>query len=283
MTLNQTLSTSDDNTLTPVCLCADDFGLTPGINSGIIELARIGRLSATSCMSTGSHFAQEAPTLLDLPIQTGLHLNLTEPLEGKRFYQPLAQLLRNSYLRRLDPDVITGEIDHQLDAFENTLGRAPDYVDGHQHVHQYPIIRDCLIKVLVRRYPQHRPWLRSTAPGKLAGLPLNDQFKAWFIGFLGSRALGKIAAQHRFPMNPSLLGVYGLSGGEIGYRQLLESWLSNASANELIMCHPAQVDDPSDAIGLQRTAEYAVFSGSDFPARLEHHGLILSKRSNTPG
>ncbi len=272
------MSTTAAKPLTPVCLCADDFGLYPGINSGIIELALIGRLSATSCMSTAGSFKHEAQTLLELPIQTGLHLNLTEPLAGQRFYQPLAQLLRNSYLRQLDPKVISGEIEEQLDAFENTLGRPPDYVDGHQHVHQYPIIRDCLIDILVRRYPQHRPWLRSTIPGKLAGLLLNDQFKAWFIGFLGSRALGKMAAQHGFTMNPCLLGVYGLSGGANDYRQRLERWLANAATNDLIMCHPAQGADPMDAIGLQRMAEYAVLSSSDFPALLDQHGLFVTNR-----
>ena len=263
-------------------LCADDFGLAPGINAGILDLARRGRLSATSCMSTGCHFTQDARELLDLPMQTGLHLNLTEPLESQGFYQPLAELLRNSYLRRLDQGVISREIEHQLEAFENTLGRAPDYVDGHQHVHQFPVIRECLLDVLLRRYPQHRPWLRSTVPGKLSRLPLNDRLKAWFIGFLGARSLGKLANQHGFAMNRRLLGVYDFSGGEGLYRELLKNWLANASTNDLIMCHPAQSDDPSDAIGAQRVAEYAVLSGDVFPTQMERYGLALASRTSAP-
>ncbi|MBL8422383.1 MAG: ChbG/HpnK family deacetylase, partial [Candidatus Accumulibacter phosphatis] len=35
----------------PLAICADDFGMAPGISSGIIELARCDRLSAVSCLS----------------------------------------------------------------------------------------------------------------------------------------------------------------------------------------------------------------------------------------
>jgi len=266
--------------LKPILICADDFGLSPGINSGIIELARQGRLSATSCMSLGRYFSQDAQALAELPIQTGLHFNMTEPLEGKEFYQPLSRLLRNSYLRKLDPRIVTGEIERQLDAFETALGRVPDYIDGHQHVHQFPTIRDCLIDVLVRRYPEHRPWLRSTLPGDLSGLPLKNQLKAWVIGFLGARSLTGLAKRFGFTMNNRLLGVYGFEGGEPHYRELLDAWFTGAQANDLLMCHPATTVDPSDALGEQRVAEYAVLSGNDFPSLLERHGLSLAVGRN---
>ena len=34
----------------PMVLCADDYGLTPGISAGIRELLSMGRVSATSCL-----------------------------------------------------------------------------------------------------------------------------------------------------------------------------------------------------------------------------------------
>ena len=36
----------------PVILCADDFGLAPGVSDAICGLIAAGRLSATSCMTT---------------------------------------------------------------------------------------------------------------------------------------------------------------------------------------------------------------------------------------
>ncbi|MEI7429546.1 MAG: ChbG/HpnK family deacetylase [Betaproteobacteria bacterium] len=264
--------------LKTILICADDFGLTPGINSGIIELAAQGRINATSCMTRGRFFSRDAPTLAPLAIQTGLHLNLTESLEGGEFYQPLPQLLRNSYLRKLDPRIITAEIEYQLDAFETILGRTPDYIDGHQHVHQFPVIRDCLIAVLQRRYPEQRPWLRSTLPGALSALPLKEQFKAWFIGFLGARSLTAHAQNTGFSMNHHLLGVYDFTGGEHAYLEFLDAWLAAATANDLLMCHPATVADPADVLGQQRVAEFAVLSGERMPALLERHSISLSKQ-----
>ncbi len=263
--------------LKTILICADDFGLSPGINSGIIKLAGQGRLSAASCMSRGRFFARDAQTLAPLPIQTGLHLNLTESLEGGEFYQPLPQLLRNSYLRKLNVKIIRHAIEYQLDAFETGLSRMPDYVDGHQHVHQFPVIRECLIEVLRRRYPEHRPWLRSTLPGTLSALPLKQQFKAWLIGFLGVYALTKQAQRAGFSMNHHLFGVYDFQGGEAMFLKFMSAWLAAATSNDLLMCHPATAADPADVLGPQRVAEYAVLSGNALPPLLERHGLTLLK------
>lgn len=260
----------------PILFCADDFGMAPGINAGILELAHEGRLSAVSCMSRGRHFSQDAHDLASIPVAAGLHLNMTEPLAGNEFYQPLSRLLWACYSRRMDPRIFTHEIEQQLDAFEDSFGKAPDYVDGHQHVHQFPLIRDCLIDVLLRRYPGHLPWLRSTLPGKLSGIPLPYRTKARLIGFLGGRSLSNMASRFGFGMNIHLLGVYDFAGGEKSYFELLERWLSDALANDLLMCHPAKTPDPSDGIGQQRVAEYCVLSGQDFPYLLERNGFFLS-------
>ncbi len=81
----------------------------------------------------------------------GLHTTLTapfhpltmyyRPLYGGRFL-PLGSMLRASLLRRLDPEIVQGEIAAQLAAFAELFGRPPDYVDGHQHVQLFPQVRD---------------------------------------------------------------------------------------------------------------------------------------------
>ena len=75
----------------PVVLCADDFGLTEGVSRGILELARMGRLSATSAMTNCPAFPRMAPGLADLDgVAVGLHLNLTtgEPLGPMPAFAP---------------------------------------------------------------------------------------------------------------------------------------------------------------------------------------------------
>ena len=134
------------------------------------------------------------------------------------------------------------------------------------------------MSVLQRRYPEQRPWLRSTLPGALSALPLKEQFKAWFIGFLGARSLTAQAQSTGFAMNHRLLGVYDFTGGQPAYLEFLDAWLGAATANDLLMCHPAAVADPADVLGQQRVAEFAVLSGEQMPAMLARHSISLPKQ-----
>ncbi|SBT03646.1 conserved hypothetical protein [Candidatus Accumulibacter aalborgensis] len=277
----------------PMVVCADDFGMAPGVNAGILELAHGGRLSAVSCMSRGRFFRLAAPSLAGLPVDKGLHLNLTERLQGDEFDEfderderderdefalPLRRLLWSCWSRQIDARRVVLEIERQLDAFEAVLGVAPDYVDGHQHVHQFPVIRDCLLEVLRRRYPARLPWLRSTLPPVAStALALPQRFKAKGIGFLGARAFTDLASRLGFRMNAHLLGVYGFEGGEEVYARLLGDWLACAGAGDLLMCHPAGFADEGVYAGRQRVAEYAVLSGECFRSLLEEHGVVVRR------
>ena len=255
--------------LKPVVLCADDFGMAPGINAGIVALANQGRLSAASCMSRGAFFQRDAHLLARLPLEFGLHLNFTEALDTDGFCQPLPRLLWNCFTRQLETEKLTLEIERQLDAFEAVLGRTPDYVDGHQHVHQFPLIRECLLQVLRQRYPKSLPWLRSTQPAIVHGIPRQYRLKASLIAALGGRGLKKQSHRFGFRMNAHLLGVYGFDGGEQRYQQLLDAWVESAGQNDLIMCHPAQFADSCDPLSLQRVAEYQALCGRGLETILE--------------
>lgn len=264
-------STAENKPVKTILLCADDFGMNRQINAGILALAQQGRLSATSCMSRGEAFRQDAAALARLPIEKGLHLNLTEALDGKEFCMPLSRLLRHCYTGTISRQVISAEIEFQLNAFEAALGSAPAYVDGHQHVHQFPIVRECLTEILLRRYHNRLPWLRSTCRPAMAGIPLKLRLKAAIIDALGARALRHLASRNGFRMNAHLLGAYDFTGGEAHYRQLLSAWLAEAGTNDLLMCHPASDINAADPIGPQRCAEFAVLSGPHLPALLAQH------------
>lgn len=174
---------------TAVCICVDDFGLHPAVNDAVFALARRGRISATSAMVGGAGWTDGAARLRagELPaLEVGLHLDLTEPLiRSGDLRMPLRRLIGASYARRLDAGRLRAEVERQLDAFESDLGRPPAYVDGHQHVHQLPQVRDALLSVLSARYPGggRRPWLRATRPRAALAHP-----KAAVIAALGARA-----------------------------------------------------------------------------------------------
>lgn len=87
-------------------------------------------------------------------------------------------------MRRLAAVDIRAEIRAQLDTFEQMLGHGPAFVDGHQHVHQLPVVRHELLDELRSRYRDRLPWLRSTRPANAVGHSL---IKARGIPLLGSR------------------------------------------------------------------------------------------------
>src|SRR6478735_4759189 len=92
-------------------LCADDYGLTPGVSRGILELLAVGRLTAASAMVTQPGWPQDAAALRPFAdaVDIGLHLNLTlglpsDPMPalapaGK--FPALAALIRGALMGRL--------------------------------------------------------------------------------------------------------------------------------------------------------------------------------------
>lgn len=262
----------------PVIVCADDFGMEPSVDEGIVELSRLGRLSATSCLVDAPEFAQSAATLKDLPIDLGLHLNFTESLGLPGLFLPHGKLVALAYTRRLHVAGVRRQIDSQLDRFERHVGRAPDFVDGHLHVHQLPVIREALVDALVRRYPKARPWLRNTTPGTLdPALPFMQRFKPRVIAALGAAPLFKLASLAHFKFNSGFLGVYDFERSHPPYPVLLDAWLRHATPGMLLMTHPAKRFARGVAFGTDRVEEYRTLSGEIFAALLATYHLKVSR------
>ncbi|HOV95559.1 MAG TPA: ChbG/HpnK family deacetylase [Thermomonas sp.] len=262
-----------------ISVCVDDFGLHDGINQAVFALLAMGRVQAVSAMVGGVAWKQGARELRGIDAQqaeVGLHLDLTEcPLHPKlRFTH--RQLLVRASLRQLDAQALEAEFHAQLDAFELAMGRAPVYVDGHQHVHQLPIIRDVLLRVIQQRYAQAMPWLRSTrsAP-QAAHLDRRTQLKSHIIAVLGHHAISTRAKALGLQQNRHLLGVYDFSGDAQGYGKRMQCWLAAAADGDVLMCHPALTAPASDAIAAARQVEYAVLSAAAFDTWLAAAKLRL--------
>ena len=151
-----------------IWLCADDFGISNSVNLAIRDLVVRGRLNATSVLVVAPSFSRsEAMSLNTLNsveprVAIGLHLGLTAPFQplSKSFrpvsggaFLPLAATARHAAMRRFDHDTLVAEITLQMQTFLSTFGRAPDFVDGHQHVHLLPQISDALLTVVKETLP----------------------------------------------------------------------------------------------------------------------------------
>ena len=266
--------------LTPIAICADDFGLEAGVDASIVALAEQARISATGCLVQASGFALAAQSLKHLPIDLGLHLNLTEPLGQTGLCLPLPQLLARAYMRTLSKRAIAEQIETQLDLFERHLGRSPDFIDGHLHVHQFPMIRDLLIQIVQRRYAQQLPWLRDTRPSALPGhLPYMQRLKAWLIGALGAKSLARLAQRAGVQSNQSFAGAYDFDRPHPAYETMLCAWLEQAGPNLLLMVHPAKYASPNLAFGQDRIEEFRVLSSERFGALLVQNKLQITRLS----
>jgi len=257
-----------------ICLTADDFGLHAGVDTAIRELVEAGRLQAFGCMVGARNWPSQIAWLRALrkpDADMGLHLDLTEfPIAHPA--QGLGRLIAQAYAGQLDHRSVRTELRRQLDTFEEALGHAPDYLDGHQHVHQLPCIREQLIEELGSRYvPTQRPWLRCTVPAKT--LPIRLRIKAGVIATLGGRTLRQMATKQGYAMNSALLGVYGFDRPAAGYQALLEHWLAAAPDQALLMCHPATLAEASDPIAQARLAEYQVLASPVFQDLLAQHRI----------
>ena len=238
-------------------LTADDYGYNPAVDDAVLGLIDSGRLSGAGCMTRAPDWRTAAVRTGAFASRAGfgLHLDFTEFSPQRRGLWPL---IAASLARGLDTRRLRDEIAAQCALFEDATGRTPDYVDGHQHVHQLPQIRDALIDVLTARYAGRLPLIR------VSGARSGDGAKSMFIASLGARRLTKIAQAAGLRITPRLLGVYGFDGDSAVYRKRLEHWITDARAGDAIMCHPATRALPGDPIGAARVREYAVLGAADF-------------------
>jgi predicted glycoside hydrolase/deacetylase ChbG (UPF0249 family) len=178
----------------------------------------------------------------------------------------LSQWILRTYLAPRPPEV-RAEIEAQCDAFEAALGAPPAFIDGHQHVHQLPHVREQLVQALRAR--GWNPWLRSTR--RPAGL---YSAKARVVEALGAHALAHLSQAQGFPQNASLVGVYGFASR--GYLERLRGWLSLMHQGDLLVCHPAAAWPHAAPMPAARCHEYTVLASRDFAALLDELGIRIA-------
>jgi predicted glycoside hydrolase/deacetylase ChbG (UPF0249 family) len=269
-----------------IWLCADDYGISPAVNAAIRDLISRRRINAASVMVvTPSFSASEATALRDAAgahAAIGLHLTLTAPfrpltdfapLRGGAFL-PLAGMAGRGLLRRLDSARIEAEIASQLAAFCAVFGRAPDYVDGHQHIQVFPQISEALLGVIKQAAP--RAWLRQCGRPASAQKSLSDP-KGHILDRLSAR-LRRLAAKRGISTNPAFAGTYSFRP-QADFGRLFGEFLNGLPDGGLVMCHPGKVDAhlrQLDPLTDLREREYAFFLGERFPQILTERGYALA-------
>ncbi|MGB8632458.1 MAG: ChbG/HpnK family deacetylase [Xanthobacteraceae bacterium] len=269
-----------------IWLCADDYGISPAVSAAIRELIARGRINATSVMVVAPGFSPSEAGTLDEAAKTraaiGLHLTLTapfRPLTGfaplrDGAFPPLAAMAGRALVCNLKTAALEAEISRQFAAFYTAFGRSPDYVDGHQHIHVFPQIRDALLRVIKQAAPE--AWLRQCGRSALARKSVGDP-KGYILDVLSAR-LRQRAAEAHVRTNFAFAGTYSFRP-QADYAALFPDFLDGLPDGGLVMCHPGHVDPQLrqlDPLTDLREREYAFFLDERFPKLLAAHGVALA-------
>jgi predicted glycoside hydrolase/deacetylase ChbG (UPF0249 family) len=275
-----------------IWLCADDYGISPGVNRAIRDLIKRGRLNATSVMVVAPAIGRdEVASLQDVVTERhawgnrceiGLHVTLTapfrpltmhfKPVDGGLFL-PLPKMLQRGFVRRLDREIIQSEIATQFAAFRDLFGHAPAFADGHQHAQLFPVVRDAFLAATAAQAPG--AWVRQGGSNRSLLKRLNSP-KALLLDAL-SRQFRKRAARANIAYNTAFAGAYDyLRKPDFG--ALMQQFMQGLPDGALVMCHPGFVDEALeelDALTHQREREHAFLAGEQFPQLLAANKVTL--------
>lgn len=175
---------------------ADDVGLHPGINAGVIRAHRDGIVTGASIVACGAAFAQAVELLKASPgLAVGVHLALVEeqPLSsfskipslvgnGQRFAPNFIAFSTRWFSGRVKRDEVERELRAQIERVLAT-GLAVRHLNGHQHLQVLPGLFDMVLRLAEEyrigwvRVP-YDPAISHAAPARrislsiLAGLAL---------------------------------------------------------------------------------------------------------------
>ena len=215
---------------------ADDFGMWPAVNDGIVDSHRHGIVTSASLMVLRPAAEQAASCAAALPgLGVGLHADLGEWVHG-----PEGWVERYRVVDVEDDRAVAAEVQRQLARFRSLVGRDPTHLDSHQHAHRQEPVRSVMKRLADE-----------------LGVPLREHSEARYEGaFYGQARHGE-----PYPEGISVEALCALLD------RLPEGWTE-------LGCHPGR-EPVDDAYGPERALELAALCDSRVRDRLEAGGIVL--------
>jgi hopanoid biosynthesis associated protein HpnK len=241
-----------------VIINADDFGLSPGVNRGILDAFRNGVLTSTTMLVNLPSFDDAVRVARDNPeLPTGIHLSLlwgppvSDPSKVPSlvesdglFPRTLTVLARRYFLGTLNLAEVRAEFRAQIDRFRRA-GLTATHVDSHKHVHCLPGVLEALADV-VREQGISR--VRFPIEGRLARrhveMPRTGsataKVKSQIVGLLSRRGRDTLE-RHGLRTTDHFAGIAYMDGLDAATLQFVLSNLRDGVTE--LMCHPGYDDD----------------------------------------
>jgi hopanoid biosynthesis associated protein HpnK len=268
---------------------ADDLGLTPAVNRGVVRAFRDGIVTSASLLVTGSAFEEAVALARQNPeLDVGLHLTLVEERavlgrevlptlvdETGRFPSTSSEFFRRVFVGRIKWDEVEREIAAQIARFQKT-GLRLSHLDSHQHLHMFPPVFQ-IVRRLTRRL--ENIWIRNPAgPWRKS----SDVRMGRWVRRLGLN-LTCLSARvlHGAPSPQMPDGIYGFEVSGCLTRAALEQILRNIPDGlyELV-CHPGEDDVATRTRyshwGYQWAEELRALTAPETQVVLKEHGIALT-------
>jgi len=111
---------------------ADDFGLSNGVNQGIVAAHDHGIVTSASLMVHKRAAAQAAALARSRPhLSLGLHIDM-----GEWKYEVDGWVALYQRVPENNPMALEAAVIEQAEMFHRLVGAAPTHLDSHQHVHE---------------------------------------------------------------------------------------------------------------------------------------------------
>lgn len=217
---------------------ADDFGLSAGVNRGIIRAHEQGIVTSASLMARGPAASEAADYARRHPnISLGLHVDLGEWANRDGDWVRLYEVAPED-----DEEAVGEEVARQLAAFRQLVGWNPTHLDSHQHVHREGPVRSVMVGL-----------------ARELGVPLRDcDPGVRYCGdFYGQTAEG-------LPL-PGIISVGGLT-------KILAALTPGVTE---LGCHPGDGEEMDTMYWRERAEETRVLCDAKVRAAIEAEGIEL--------
>jgi len=141
----------------------DDFGLTAGVNRGIVEAHRDGVLTSATLMANGAALQEAVEAARAIPnLSVGCHVVLVDgapvgpaggldtlvairSAEPEKFYSSLSSFAARATFGGFDRDQLVDEIVAQIRKIQ-AAGIEVTHLDSHKHTHVFPDILQAMLR-----------------------------------------------------------------------------------------------------------------------------------------
>ena len=266
---------------------ADDYGMTRSISRGILKTAIDGIVRATTVMTNSHDFDERMDELFkECPeLDIGFHANLTwgEPLSDPEeirtlvndegMFLPRITLLRRSILRQISANEVYKELSSQYKKLSDRVKNIT-HIDGHHHIHAFPVIRDIVTKLAKEHNVQ---FIRAPHEGLWSSWQWAGTRRAVISALSAAKPMFWKSRGFKCADN---FGGFALGAGRQIQKRWLETLIRLPEGITEIMVHPGHFSPHNDDYNIGREEEIRMLTNQSLSEAIKDCEIEISSFKN---